>query len=207
VNKALINAVSYKPQRLVLENLAFPAEGGGGGGGRGGSGGGGSSPSAPKGATSLSVVTSTGGLQGTTSFLIVPLLITKLNKFVFATFDPTNFNCEEDCVYQFKMEDVKIGRNVDIHKVYLQLRDLGKVTFNVKIAATLLNRKTNQEQISTKNVDVTFGKGDGLIHSRFIDLKIQGERPQLTITRKANKGPLGIITAMLMGNMSEEEQL
>jgi hypothetical protein len=211
VSKALANVISYKPCKLVLENIAFPAgagEGGvGGGGGRGGGGGGGSSPSAPKGASNLSIITSTGGLQGLNSLLLVSVFINNLQRYAFATFDPTNFNCEEDCVYKFKMEDIKLGRNVDVHKVYLQLRDLGKVTFNVQVAATLLDRKTNKETISTKNKDVVFGTGDGLIHSRFIDLKIQGERPQLIVTRKAKKGPLGIITAMFVGNMVEEEQL
>jgi len=209
VSKALSNIASLKPCKLLLEIRQISNTDGNsiGSRGTGGGGGGGASPLAPKGASNLSLITSTGGINGTSSLLLVPIYITHLQKFVFASFDPTNFNCEEDCFYNFKMEDMKLGRNVDVHKVYLQYRDLGKVTFTVSVSAMLLNRKTNKSTLNNASKDLILGTGDGLIHSKFIDLKVQGERPQLSITRKANNGPLSIIAAMLVGNMAEEEQL
>lgn len=160
------------------------------------------------GAANASLITSTGGLFGSAYALLVPFFDNRSTKFVFAIYDPFNFDCEEDCVYDFRQED-KPGRVIDVHKVYLQYRDIGKVTYIVKVTATQYNRVTGKETIDTKSKTITVGnvKPDLKIHSYFVDLKVQGERPQLNITRKADKGPLSIVTAMLIGNSNEENQL
>lgn len=199
---------SFKPVRLLCELRYIPPDGGdpiirnppksGSGGG-----------AAKSSAAAPSLITSTGGLFGGAFALLVPFFDLRTNSFVFAIIDPNNFDSEEDCVYNFKMEDVKSGRVVDIHKVYLQYRDLGKVSFDVSVTATQFNRSTQKEKIevATKTVKVGTTKGDQRIHSYFVDLKVQGERPQLSIVRKKDSGPLSIVTAMLIGNVSEENQL
>jgi hypothetical protein len=197
---------SFKPSRLFCELRYIPPDGGdpiirdpkpapGKGGGKAA-------------ASNISLLTSTGGLFGTAFVLITPFLNVQSGNYGFLITDPTDFNCEEDCVYNFRQED-KPGRVIDVHKVYLQYRDLGKVSFLATMTATQYNRDTNKETIDTDSKLVTVGntKPDKKIHSYFVDLKVQGERPQLSITRKAGKGPLSIVTAMMIGNANEENQL
>lgn len=180
-----------------------PPHGGGGGGG-------GTSPppaSGPKGATS-SLITSTGGLFGQDFKLVFPFFNMITNQNFLALYDVTSFDCEEDCIHNFRMESAKIGRVVDVHKVYLEYRDFGKVTFNITVNAYLLNRSTGKETYPkvTKEVIIN-GKKDLGLHSKFVDLKIQGERPQLQIFRAANKGPLSLTSVILIGTVMEEAQL
>lgn len=198
---------NFKPAKLVCELRYIPPDGGDpiirnppkGGGTNSGAG---------HSASVASLITSTGGLFGVNFALLTPFFDIRMQSFVFAITDPTNFDSEEDCVYNFRQED-KPGRTIDIHKVYLQYRDLGKVSFDVIVSATQYNRATGKEtpDVAKKTVSVGSTRPDKKIHSYFVDLKVQGERPQLTIIRKRDKGPLAIITAMLMGNSSEENQL
>ena len=154
-----------------------------------------------------SLVTSTGGLFGFNNILLVPFYDIRLNRTYFIMYDPSNFNCEDDCVYNFRLEEVVAGREIDVHKVYLQYKDLGKVTFKVIVSATQYNKALKKETINSKTVVVTVGKGDGKIHSYFVDLKVVGERPQISIFRKGNAGPLSIVKVMLCGHSDEGEQL
>jgi hypothetical protein len=194
-----------RPGGPIMDGGTGPPHPPSGGGTKPPSGGG---SGAPTGASDFSLITSTGGLTGLINLLVVPFFVKNLNNFIFASYDPTNFNCEENCIYNFKMEDVKPGRSIDVHKVYIQYRDIGKVTVSFTVTATLYDRVKDVSKIVVKTVPKTFGgKADNNIYSKFIDLKITGERPQLSILRKANAGPLAIITAMLVGNSSEEEQL
>lgn len=175
-------------------------------------GGGGSKPATPsgppRGAVSLSTITSTGGLLGSLGVLLVPFFLNSINRNVFAIYDITNFNTEEDCVYNFKMEDVKPGYDIDVHLVYLQYRDIGKVSINVAISTMQFNRNTGKSTPQMKQRNITIGgNNDNVIYSYFVDMKVTGERPQLVITRKANKGSLCLITAKLVGNIESGGQL
>jgi hypothetical protein len=193
--------------RPIVEGGTFPPFSGGGGG----SGGGTKPPPSggpPKGAINGALITSTGGLQGSIGLLIVPYLVKATGRYVFGLFDTTNFNCEEDCIYDFKTEDVKAGRSIDVHKVYLQYKDIGRVKFTVFVKAIQYNRSTQKSTVVEKSKTVTVGGLVDLeIYSVFIDLKVQGERPRLRILRRANDGPLDIVTAMMIGNSAEEAQL
>ncbi len=173
-----------------------------GGGTRPGGGGGGSSK--PLGAQP-SLITSTGGLVGFNNTLLIPFFDTRTGMEYFVTYDPTNFNCEDDCIYKFRLESVAPGRTIDIHKVFIEYRDLGKVTFTTRVEATQYNKATKKETLVYKSVVSTVGKGDKKIHSLFVDLKVNGERPQLIIIRKADDGPFSLVRAMLVGNSSEEQ--
>lgn len=160
-------------------------------------------------AANISLLTSTGGLIGTNLVLLTPFYNAISKKYYFTIYDSSNFDTEEDCVYNFKMEDVQSGRNIDIHKVYLQYRDIGKVKFTVTVFATQYNKVKKTEKIVSDFQEVSVGtkKGDGKIHSYFVDLKVTGERPQCVITRKAADGPLAIVMAKMIGDVSEEQQI
>jgi hypothetical protein len=180
-------------------------------GGSGGGGGGGNPPSpkpkaGPLGANP-SLITATGGLFGTNNVLLVPFYDTRVNQSFFVLYDPTNFNCEDDCFYDFRLEDVQAAHNIDIHKVYFLYRDLGKVKFTVTVTATEFNRVTKKETTVSKSVQVTWGSGDNKLHSYFVDLKVVGERPQLHLFRKADAGPLAIVRAILIGHSDEGQIL
>jgi len=167
----------------------------------------GSATSTPLGA-SPSLITSTGGLYGRGNILLVPFYneATKLSYFV--TYDSSNFNCELDCVYNFRLEEVAAGREIDVHKVFLKLRDLGAVTFSVTVTATQYNKSNQTETVNTQTVVIkNWGIGDKKLHSYFVDLKVVGECPQLSVFRAANAGPLAIIKAMLCGHSDEGAQL
>ena len=176
----------------------------------GGGTGGGVKPTSgpPTGAVNLSNLTSTGGMFGGIGLLLVPVLLSSNGRNVLALYDATDFNCEEDSQYYFKVEDVKPGRAIDVHKVYLQYRDIGKVKFTVSVRVWQFNKTTNKTKLVQKSVTVTVGGlNDNVIYDRFIDLKVIGMRPQLSILRKGSDGPICLITAMMIGNVAEEDQL
>lgn len=170
-------------------------------------------PLASKGPVGASptLLTATGGLFGLNNALLAPFVDTRNGKNYFVIYDPTNFNCEDDCVYNFRLESLKPGRNIDVHKVMIEYRDLGPVKFYVSVTATQYNKALKKETMVTAPLKpvatVLKGKGDKKIHTTWIDLKVVGERPQLTILRKANDGPLSIARVLLVGNSSEEDQV
>ncbi len=186
--------------------MTYPPPNPDGGGGHGGK------PYTPPGTTpSLGaqpgLITSTGGLYGQNNVLMAPYYHTLTGRFCFLYYDPNDFNCEDDCTYYFRMEDVQAGRAIDVHKVYFQYRDLGAVKFTTTVTATQYDKATKTEKINTQSVSVTWGKGDGKIHSYFVDLKVVGERPQLSVFRAANAGPLSFIRGLLIGHSDEGQQL
>lgn len=161
----------------------------------------------PNTGTNTALLTTSGGLYGYDNVLLVPFY-NAINGFsYFLNYDPANFNSEVDCVYYFRLESVKPGRAIDVHKVYFEYRDLGAVKFTTTVTATQYDRATKRETEQSKSVISSMGKGDRKIHTLFVDLKVVGERPQLMLLRKANAGPLAIIRAMLIGNVVEEDQL
>lgn len=162
-------------------------------------------PSGPLGGQP-SLITSTGGLFGFNNALLVPFFDTRLNLSYFVVYDPADFNCEEDCVYNFRLESGAPGKEIDVVKIFLEYRDLGPVTFSVAVTATQYNKSKKKETIQRVEVSVSVGtkKPDKKIHSYYVDLKVVGERPQLSIVRKADAGPLSIIRATMFLATGEE---
>lgn len=158
-------------------------------------------------AANISLITSTGGLIGINWILLTPFYDSRIKTFYFAIYDSNNFDCEEDAFYDFKMEDVHPGRNVDVHKVYLQYRNIGIATFTINVTVVQYDKVKDKTKFITipKVIKIGTAKPDSKIYDKYIDLKIVGLRPQLRISRKANSGPLSIVTAMLVGNMAEEQ--
>lgn len=152
-----------------------------------------------------SLITSTGGLFGFNNALLVPFFDTRSGLSYFVMYDPTNFNCEEDCVYNFRLESGAPSKEIDVTKIFLEYRDLGPVTFTIIVTATQYNKALRKEKVVRKEVSVSVGtkKADNKIHSYYVDLKLVGERPQLSIFRAADAGPLSIIRAMMFINTGE----
>jgi hypothetical protein len=158
------------------------------GGGSGGGSGPGSNP-----VIDLSNVTSTGGLDGIDGVVLTFGLSEFFPQAVGWKFDAEDFNCEEDCEYHFRIEEIEPYRQPTVDSIIIRYRDLGKVTVNAFIIGNVLG-----ESKVSKIVVVTFGgKADKKIYTVKFDLTCTFEAPQLIIERDALKGPLSI-TKILM---------
>lgn len=184
------------------------------GGGRGGTNGPPSLPAPPpsRGTNpggSPGLLTSTGGLFGLTGALFAPFLDSKTGANYALLFDPSDFNCEEDAFYDFKVEDINPGRSCDIHKLVVIYRNLGlvKVTFGVRAYLPLV--KKDQDKFVTKTVTKMLGTKvpNFKLYTINIDLVVSGERPQVFMSRKADDGPLTIINVIMVGDAGETKLL
>lgn len=159
-----------------------------GSGGSGGSGGGSSSPGA-----NPANVSASGGLFGITGQL---LWFGNSISFPFPivyVLDPSNFNCEEDCEYDFKIEEVALYRQPTVHRVILRFRDIGRATLNFFISGNVLG-----ESVVSKIVTVVIGgKRDNKIYTATADISFTCEAPQLKIFRNANAGAFSLTKVML----------
>jgi hypothetical protein len=155
------------------------------------------------------LLTSTGGLFGLTGALYVPFFDSLNNIYHAVLLDSNDFNCEEDAFYYFKVEDVNIGRSCDIHKLVVVYRNLGigKVTFGVGIYQP--QAKTDALKFVTKTVTKSLGNisANKKLYTQNFDLVISGERPQAFFTRKANDGPISIVSVVMVGDAGETKLL
>lgn len=162
------------------------------------------------------LLTSTGGLSGTNFQLLMPLFDATFGKTYFALVDPNNNDCEEPCFYTFRSEDVMVNRQVSIHKVIITYRELGAAKFTVGIQAFL--EEKNYFKTVSKNVIIAPPKTgdkfrmarefpDGKLHTKKVSLMIDGERPQLFISRLPNSGPLCITRMMMCGHADQKDQI
>lgn len=141
----------------------------------------------------LSNVTSTGGLSGSVGAVLV------FGRSLFAQqplgwqFDSEDFNCEEDCEYHFRVEEVEVYRQPTIDKVIIRYRDLGKVTLNAFFVGNVL-----QDSVISKIVTIVFGgKADKKIYTTTFDLTCTFEAPQLILSRDAFSGPVSITKVLV----------
>lgn len=189
------------------------ASGGGGGGFNPPSGGG---SGAGKGAIVSSLLTSTGGLTGTFGSLMTPAFDPITGKIYIITHDPSNFDCEEDAEYDYNqvVPPKYEGRDLTINQIILKYREIGKAKFNVNI--TVFKKELDDfvttsilvnipvKPITTNSRKKSFP--DGRIHTVRLappNGVLQGERPQISYTRKADSGPFSITTVVLCGYMDE----
>jgi len=145
------------------------------------------------GSVNLLNVTTSGGLTGRkgavlffgdSAFSLKPLVW-------FA--DLTNFNCEDDVEYHFRIEEVEVYRQPTVDKIIFRYRDFGKVTVTCFISGNVL-----QESAISKFVTVVFGgKADGKIYTTSFDLTCTFEAPQLIITRQGGSGPMALTKVMM----------
>src|SRR5579859_3358657 len=187
----------------------------GGGRGFGGGGGGGKGKTAP---VSPGLLTSTGGLFGTSGLLLAPAFNLITGKSFIVEFDSSDFNCEENSQYTFRQEAnfEKIpgeGRECSIHLIIMKYRELGPVNFNLNITTFKKSTDSFENTVIPVSIPVIPVSRmtkerknlfpDGRIHTvRLTPPKgaISGERPQLSITCAGGSGPLSITKIVMCGN-------
>lgn len=175
---------------------------------------GGSSGGNTKLTTSPSLLTSSGGLTGLSGLLMTPYF-TPQGQCLVAIHDPTDFNCEEDCEYDYPQEipPIQYQDSCDAtwNRIKLKYRELGEVSFTLQI--DYYNKTT--DCFTTKKISLKISNPypvrntfpDNKIHTRYIPLVISGERPQIKVIRKANKGPLSITKLLFCGCADETPQM
>src|SRR5258706_6609541 len=193
----------------------------------GGGGGGGYNPPTKGGGTKSStnlsnpgLITSSGGLFGTAGLLLTPYTNNVTGRSYIVVHDPTNFDCEEDAEYDFKQEIPQVqsnpyqeGRDVTCHLVILKYRELSVASFSVNV--TVYRKQTDdyftvQIPVKIKKIKDTKTRifPDNRIHTRNLSFDvITGERPQVTLTRDANSGPMCVTSLTLCGNADELPQM
>lgn len=159
----------------------------------GGSGGGGGGTPASNPNIDLSNVTTTGGLLGLAGAVLV------FGRTPFSSvgqcweLDTQDFDCEDDCQYNFKIEEVEVYRQPTVNKVIFRYRDLGKATFSFFIQGNVLG----QSVISKVVTVVIGGNSDKKIYTASGDVTFTCEAPQLIIMRSGNSGPLKLTKVLL----------
>lgn len=146
--------------------------------------------------TNLSLLPVTGGLQGIEPALLVIGFDFIANNFLFYELDPTNFNCEEDVEYDFRVEEVEPGNQLTIHNILIRYRDLGVVTFNVII-------QNADGVLVSKPYTVGNTPPTNKIRTLKTDLLATGEALQIVVKRSAGKGPLAITKVRAWGSYGD----
>lgn len=154
------------------------------------------------------LITSTGGLYGSKFALLIPWYDTKNKNISLNVIDSDNFNCEEDAFYYFMQPDVSIAKAVTVHQVAIIYREIGPASFFIGVIVYI--RRTDTFVFKevpvlitndSPNIDmVNFPFPDGKLHTRYVDIRIDGERPQAYIKRFADSGPLAITSVTLAGH-------
>jgi hypothetical protein len=159
----------------------------------GGSGGGTTNSPGSNPTIDLSNVSSTGGLSGSKGLVLVFGKGIFLQQSLGWQFDSTNFDCEEDSEYRFKVEEIEVYRQPTVNNIIIRYRDIGQATINCFIAGNVLG-----SAVVSKIVTVVFGgKADNKIYTTKFDLTFTCEAPQLIITRNANSGPDSIVKVLM----------
>lgn len=162
----------------------------------------GKKPSSPPQISQLQATASGAGLSGTLPLILVPFWNPTAGLFLINYFDTTNFDCEEDASYYFRMEEAQ-DKSVTIHKMILTYNNLGQASLTAGI--TYYSRDTDQYYTASKNIKIGTKIPDFKQHKTAIDLVVTGESPQIFITRKANSGPVSIIRLTIAGHTGEGE--
>lgn len=176
----------------------FNPDGGGGGGGGGQRGGSGSKGGVPAVAVPF---LENGGFSATSYFLFVPTeLVAGGNSFIGA-FSASNYNdINASSSYSYRMEDVMSGRVPTVRRVIVVYRNLGVATLTVTISGTDDNGAP--QSVSATN---TIGNvlADNTLATSFFDVQLSVFRPQITLFRPANGGPVSIISTRMIGEVEE----
>lgn len=145
------------------------------------------------GSVNLLNVTTSGGLTGSKGAVLFFGASTFIAQPLVWFADPTNFDCEDDVEYHFKIEEIEVYRQPTVDKVIFRYRDLGKVTVTCFISGNVL-----QNSAVSKFVTVVFGgKADGKIYTTSFDLTCTFEAPQLIVIRPGRSGPMALTKVMM----------
>lgn len=171
-------------------------------------------------ANSPQLLTSTGGLSGSIGALLCPVFNTVTRKASVLLFDSNDFNCEDDCEYDFRQEAnygqlPGEGRICTINRLVIKYRELDRSQYFINVT---VYQKAPVDDFVTMSVTVDvpqlpftkFTKErkrsfpDKRIHTIIIPTKaITGERPQVTIIRKGSSGPMCVTKVILCGTADE----
>lgn len=120
-------------------------------------------------------------------------------------FNENNFNDTSDTgSYVFKAEDIIADRVPTIRRVILTYIDLGVAMLQFTITGANDNGVI-VTQTTTKSIGTV--AATGLLLTAFVDMAISCFRPQLTINRAANGGPIQISTVLMTGQVETEVTL
>jgi hypothetical protein len=150
------------------------------------------------------LITPTGGLFGIESLFLIPMLDDELGRY-FGIFDIENFDCESDFFYDFKEEEVLLGREITVNKVRIRYRNLGPFKLEAKVVAYSQIKKKFVEESQIKNFGTS--KADRKIYTDYFSFVVTGERPQLRLYKKAGWGQLAIVEASLCTATELAEQM
>jgi hypothetical protein len=114
---------------------------------------------------------------------------------------PTANDDRDGFRYSYRVEDIIPDQTATVNRIVLTYRDLGatKLTFTVTAS-------NDNGQVISASTEVQIGNTipTGALLTRFVDLAITGFRPQLTITKRANVGPVCIVAVTMKGTIEEE---
>lgn len=151
------------------------------------------------------LLTSTGGLQGFPSVLMVPVFDPKTGLSSIYTYEDGNFNTPDECIHFFRQEDIIIGRSATVTNLIVVYRDIGK--FTATFSVTVYLRESDTYEVETKTIKMGKTNPDFKLHTTKVNIIITGERPQVSFTSPKKSGPLSIISVTMCGKMDEEAQL
>jgi hypothetical protein len=184
-----IHLMEQENEQLV-ELLVLPSSGGGVSG------------------TNPGLLTSSGGLFGSASALLIPIYDPETNLKYIATLDPTDFNSEEDAEYRYRMEEVTEGRLITVSRVRIVHRNIGKVTVTGRLSGLIKQAdKTWKVVFAEQTITIGDDTKDLSIRTEYFDMIITMERPQFIYKRLANAGPLAIISTTLITNVEQAAQI
>jgi hypothetical protein len=149
--------------------------------------------------SSPGLLTSTGALNGTNPILAFAFSDINIGNSFISIMDVTNFNCEEDCSYTYRVEDIIEGHKPTIRRARIRYRDLGLV----KVTFTL----TGENAVPLTSTVNLGGKADGKIKTAYADFVLTSLAMQLSLFRKAGDGPLSIISVTLEGVEGDGDEL
>lgn len=121
------------------------------------------------------------------------------------TFNSTNFNDPlQGSSYSYRVEDVFPNRVPTVRRVALTYRDLGTATITLTLTGT-----DDNQTVQTASATVTIGNAvpTNVLMVKLVDIELTAFRPQLTISRAANGGPMSITRATMMGQVETQVTL
>lgn len=135
--------------------------------------------------------------------LLVPSLGTTGK--VLSYYDAAVLNDSADsATYVYKAEDIIADRVPTTRRVVITYLDLGVATLSVSVTAINDNGVVVNQQVS-----VTLGTAaaTGVLATAYADLAVTGYRPQVTLFRAANGGPIAISHVMATGTIEKDVTL
>lgn len=171
-------------------------------------------------ANSPQLLTSTGGLVGSSGALLCPVFSPTTGRALILLFDSSDFNCEEDSEYDFRQEAnygqiPGEGRICTINRIVVKYRELGVAQYFINVTVyqkapeddfVTVSLPIDVPQIPLKKMTKSRKQSfpDKRIHTIILNPKvITGERPQVTATRSGGSGPMAITKVILCGTADE----